>query len=278
MLAMRLHRPGRLVAEAVPDPVPGPGQVLLGRAPAASAAPTCMWSTASCRHRSPRDPGPRDRRAWWRPGPGSSASPPATGSACPGSAGPAAPAATAARGAENLCDARALHRLSRSTAAMPSYAVADARFCFPLPDGYGDAEAAPLLCAGLIGYRALRMAGDARRLGLYGFGAAAHIVAQVARHAGPARSSPSRAPGDGEAQELRARARRGLGRRLGRGAARAARRGDHLRAGRRAGAGGARAVAQGRRRRLRRHPHERHPELPLRASSGGSAACARSPT
>ena len=62
------------------------------------------------------------------------------------------------------------------------YAVADARFAFKLPAEYGDAEAAPLLCAGLIGYRAYRMAGDARRLGIYGFGAAAHIVAQVAVH------------------------------------------------------------------------------------------------
>ena len=62
--------------------------------------------------------------------------------------------------------------------------MADARFCFAIPDAYGDAEAAPLLCAGLIGHRALRMAGDPRRLGLYGFGAAAHIVAQVARHEG----------------------------------------------------------------------------------------------
>jgi propanol-preferring alcohol dehydrogenase len=64
------------------------------------------------------------------------------------------------------------------------HAVADERFCFPIPDGYPDLQAAPLLCAGLIGYRSLRMAGDADRLGLYGFGASAHIVAQVARHEG----------------------------------------------------------------------------------------------
>ncbi len=63
-------------------------------------------------------------------------------------------------------------------------AIADARFCFPLPEAYGDAQAAPLLCAGLIGYRALRMTGSARTIGLYGFGAAAHIVIQVARHEG----------------------------------------------------------------------------------------------
>jgi alcohol dehydrogenase, propanol-preferring len=64
------------------------------------------------------------------------------------------------------------------------YTVADERFCFPIPAGFSDAEAAPLLCAGLIGYRALRLAGDAPRLGLYGFGAAAHIAIQVARYRG----------------------------------------------------------------------------------------------
>ena len=62
--------------------------------------------------------------------------------------------------------------------------MADERFCFPIPEGYPDLQAAPLLCAGLIGYRTLRLAGDAERLGIYGFGAAAHIVCQVARHEG----------------------------------------------------------------------------------------------
>jgi propanol-preferring alcohol dehydrogenase len=64
------------------------------------------------------------------------------------------------------------------------YVVADERYCFPLPDEYDDLQAAPLLCAGLIGYRSLRLAGDDERLGLYGFGASAHIIAQVARHQG----------------------------------------------------------------------------------------------
>jgi alcohol dehydrogenase, propanol-preferring len=86
-------------------------------------------------------------------------------------------------GQENLCD------FARFTGyqidgGYAEYTVADARYCFVLPGGFGDAEAAPLLCAGLIGYRSLRMAGDAERLGIYGFGAAAHIVAQVARHQG----------------------------------------------------------------------------------------------
>ena len=69
-------------------------------------------------------------------------------------------------------------------AAMPSSPSPINAICFALPSAYTDVEAAPLLCAGLIGYRALRMAGDARRLGIYGFGAAAHIVAQVAKHQG----------------------------------------------------------------------------------------------
>jgi propanol-preferring alcohol dehydrogenase len=86
-------------------------------------------------------------------------------------------------GRENLCD-RARFTGCDVDGGFAEYAVADARFCFPLPDGYPDLQAAPLLCAGLIGYRALRMAGDAQRLGLYGFGAAAHIVCQVAIHEG----------------------------------------------------------------------------------------------
>jgi propanol-preferring alcohol dehydrogenase len=84
-------------------------------------------------------------------------------------------------GRENLCIAA---RFTGYTVdgGYADYALADARYCFRLPAGPSDCELAPWLCAGLIGYRALRMAGDARRLGIYGFGAAAHIVAQVARH------------------------------------------------------------------------------------------------
>src|SRR5437867_3006488 len=85
-------------------------------------------------------------------------------------------------GRENLCD-RARFTGYQIDGGYAEYTVADARFAFPLPDGH-DLEAAPLLCAGLIGYRSLVAAGDAGRLGLYGFGAAAHIVAQVARYQG----------------------------------------------------------------------------------------------
>ncbi|ABI56761.1 zinc-dependent alcohol dehydrogenase family protein [Alkalilimnicola ehrlichii MLHE-1] len=85
-------------------------------------------------------------------------------------------------GRENLCD-QARFTGYQLQGGYAEYAIADERFCFPIPAAYTDAGAAPLLCAGLIGHRSLSMAGDdARRLGIYGFGAAAHIVAQVARH------------------------------------------------------------------------------------------------
>ena len=84
---------------------------------------------------------------------------------------------------ENLCDEARFTGYDLD-GGYAEYVVADERYCFPLPDEYDDLQAAPLLCAGLIGYRSLRLAGDAERLGLYGFGASAHIVAQVARHQG----------------------------------------------------------------------------------------------
>jgi alcohol dehydrogenase, propanol-preferring len=84
---------------------------------------------------------------------------------------------------ENLCD-HARFTGYDIDGGYAAYAVADARFVFPLPATYSDVQAAPLLCAGLIGYRALTMTGDAERLGLYGFGSSAHIIAQVARHQG----------------------------------------------------------------------------------------------
>lgn len=88
------------------------------------------------------------------------------------------------QGRENLCD-HARFTGYTLDGGYAEYAVADQRYCFRLPEVYGDAEAAPLLCAGLIGYRSYRLAGkDAKRLGIYGFGAAAHIIAQVAVHQG----------------------------------------------------------------------------------------------
>jgi propanol-preferring alcohol dehydrogenase len=86
-------------------------------------------------------------------------------------------------GRENLCE-RARFTGYQLDGGYAEQLVADSRYCLPLPDVYGDLDVAPLLCAGLIGFRALRMTGDAERLGLYGFGSSAHIVCQVARHQG----------------------------------------------------------------------------------------------
>jgi len=101
-------------------------------------------------------------------------------------------------GRENLCDS-ARFTGYQIDGGYADHVIADARYSFRLPSDYGDAEAAPLLCAGLIGYRALVMAGEAERLGIYGFGAAAHIVAQVACHQGRKVYAFTR-PGDTSAQ------------------------------------------------------------------------------
>jgi propanol-preferring alcohol dehydrogenase len=105
-----------------------------------------------------------------------------------------------AAGRENLCDA-ARFTGYQIHGGFAEYTVADARYCFPLAEQLDAAEAAPLLCAGLIGYRALTMAGDAPRIGLYGFGAAAHIVCQVAVWQGREVHALTR-PGDTAAQEF----------------------------------------------------------------------------
>jgi propanol-preferring alcohol dehydrogenase len=105
-------------------------------------------------------------------------------------------------GRENLCD-RARFTGYDLDGGFAALAVADERYCFPIPATYGDVDAAPLLCAGLIGFRALRAAGDARRLGLYGFGAAAHIVIQVARHDGREVYAFTRPGDDGSARFAR---------------------------------------------------------------------------
>jgi propanol-preferring alcohol dehydrogenase len=103
-------------------------------------------------------------------------------------------------GLENLCDRAEFTGYDRD-GGYAEYTVADERYCLPLSDGFGDLHAAPLLCAGLIGYRALLLAGGAERVGLYGFGASAHIVAQVARHQGRRVFAFTRA-GDEEGQQF----------------------------------------------------------------------------
>ena len=103
-------------------------------------------------------------------------------------------------GHENLCDEAEFTGYHRP-GGYAEYAIADASYCFPSPDGYDDVSAAPLLCAGLIGYRSLKMAGEAKRLGLYGFGAAAHLVAQLAIGQGRQVHAFTR-PGDAKSQQF----------------------------------------------------------------------------
>jgi propanol-preferring alcohol dehydrogenase len=103
-------------------------------------------------------------------------------------------------GRENLCDNARFTGYQRD-GGYAQAAVADERFCFPIPSGYPDLQAAPLLCAGLIGFRTLKLAGDAERLGIYGFGGAAHIICQVAVHQGRRVFAFTRA-GDEETQRF----------------------------------------------------------------------------
>ncbi|MDR5753141.1 MULTISPECIES: zinc-dependent alcohol dehydrogenase family protein [unclassified Caballeronia] len=103
-------------------------------------------------------------------------------------------------GRENLCDAPSFTGYTLD-GGYAERVAADSRYCLHLPPRYSDIEAAPLMCAGLIGYRTLAMAGDAERIGIYGFGAAAHIVAQVARHQGRSVYAFTR-PSDAAAQQL----------------------------------------------------------------------------
>jgi len=108
-------------------------------------------------------------------------------------------------GHENLCDSAQFTGYTRD-GGFAEFLVADHRYCFPIPESYSDTDAAPLMCAGLIGFRSLKAAGDARRLGLFGFGAAAHIIAQVAVKQGREVYAFTK-PGDTETQAFA----RGLG-------------------------------------------------------------------
>jgi propanol-preferring alcohol dehydrogenase len=193
VLAARVEGPRRPLRLAeVPDPVPGPGQLLL-RVRACGVCRTDLHIadgelTAGHLPLIPGhqivgervDTGERVGVPWlgWTDG---------TCRFC-------------TSGRENLCDAARFTGL-HIDGGYAELCVADARFCHALPDGYGDLELAPLLCAGLIGFRTLRMAGDPARVGLYGFGAAAHLVCQVARWEGREVFAITR-PGDTEAQSL----------------------------------------------------------------------------
>jgi len=202
MLAMEPARPGQPLRAVVrADPVPGPGQVLIRVA--------CCGVCRTDLHIVDGDLPALDHpvipgheivgRVVARgsgvehPAPGDRVGVPWLGWTC-------GECEACRTGRENLCpNARFTgYHLDGGYAQL---ALADARYVFGLPQRYTDEQAAPLLCAGLIGYRALRFAGQARRLGIYGFGAAAHIIAQVARHQGREIFAFTR-PGDGRAQDF----------------------------------------------------------------------------
>src|SRR5918992_3637447 len=192
MQAMVLEEPGRpLVERELPPPEPAPGQALV----TVRACGVCRTDlhVADGDLRDPKLPLVLGHQIVGTVADGDRVGVPWLGSTC-------GECRYCRSGRENLCDRARFTGYDRD-GGFAALAVADERFCFPLPDGYPDLQAAPLLCAGLIGYRTLRLAGDAERVGIYGFGAAAHIVCQVARHEGRRVFAFTRA-GDAEAQAL----------------------------------------------------------------------------
>jgi propanol-preferring alcohol dehydrogenase len=185
MRAMILDAPGvSLRLAELPDPAPGPGQVRL-RVTACAVCRTDLHLVDGelPDARLPVVPGHEIVGVVDVLGPGTSRF--ATGDrvGVPWLAWTCGECRFCESGRENLCD-RARFTGCHLDGGFAEFALADERFCFAIPTGYSDLEAAPLLCAGLIGYRSLRRAGPAERLGFYGFGAAAHILVQVARYEG----------------------------------------------------------------------------------------------
>jgi propanol-preferring alcohol dehydrogenase len=200
MLAMLLDAPGRALRPAsVPVPRPGPGQLLLR----VRACGICRTDLHVVDGELPNPKLPlvlgheivAEVVSGWEGAEGFAAG---DRVGVPWLAWTCGECSQCRAGRENLCD-RARFTGYHVDGGYAEYTVADARFCLPLPPGRADADTAPLLCAGLIGHRSLRAAGDPARLGIYGFGAAAHIVAQVARHEGRRVFAFTR-PGDAEGQ------------------------------------------------------------------------------
>jgi propanol-preferring alcohol dehydrogenase len=197
MRAMRVHAPGKpLALDEVPVPRPAAGEVLV-RVLACGVCRTDLHvadgDLTECAY--PLIPGHeivgRVEKAGKRFAAGMRVGIPWLGWTC-------GACEYCASGRENLCPQARFTGYTRD-GGFAEHVVADERFCFALPERYGDAEVAPLLCAGLIGYRSYAMAGSAKRLGLYGFGAAAHILAQLARAQGREVYAFTR-PGDTGAQ------------------------------------------------------------------------------
>jgi propanol-preferring alcohol dehydrogenase len=186
MRALALTRPaaGRLDLRHVDPPAPGPGQILV-RVHACGVCRTDLHVVDGelPSPKIPIVPGHEIVGRVERAGEGAEAFAPGERVGIPWLGWACGACEFCRTGAENLC------RRARCTGyqidgGYADYTVADERFCFPLPPAYDDAHAAPLLCAGLIGYRAYRMAGAGTRVGVYGFGAAAHVITQVAVHQG----------------------------------------------------------------------------------------------
>jgi propanol-preferring alcohol dehydrogenase len=181
MRAMVLRRAReKLVAEALADPAPGPGQILI-RVHACGVCRTDLhvFEGDLAHPKLPLVPGHEIVGHVAALGAGVERFPLGARVGVPWLGYTCGTCPWCRAGQENLCP-NARFTGYQIDGGYAECCVADARYCFPLPEGYSDQEAAPLLCAGLIGYRALRMAGPGKRLGLYGFGAAAHIIAQVA--------------------------------------------------------------------------------------------------
>ena len=199
MRAMVLEAPSRPLGEReLPEPEPGPGEVLLAvRACGVCRTDLHILDGELDQPKLPLVPGHQivgevvAGGARFRPG--DRVGVPWLGWTC-------GECRFCATGRENLCERARFTGYDRD-GGYAELAAADERYCFPIPDGYPDLQAAPLLCAGLIGYRTLRLAGDPERVGIYGFGAAGHIVCQVARHHGRRVFAFTRA-GDADAQAL----------------------------------------------------------------------------
>ena len=207
MHAMLLERPGTALRPVtLPRPEPGPGQVRV-RVGACAVCRTDLHVVDGelTRPKLPLVPGHEIAGTVEALGPGAGRFRPGARVGVPWLGWTCGECAYCRSGRENLCE-RARFTGYTLDGGYAECAIADERFCFALPPAFNDVTAAPLMCAGLIGYRSLVKAGDAKRLGLYGFGAAAHLVAQVARWQGREIYAFTR-PGDVAAQEFA----RGLG-------------------------------------------------------------------
>jgi len=185
----------------VDDPQPGPGQVLIKVHVCGVCRTDLHVVDGELRHaRSPLIPGHEIVGTVAEVGDGVTAFAPGERVGVPWLGATCGVCRYCRAGNENLCDAPQFTGYTID-GGYAEYAKADSRYCFRLPDGFSDVELAPWLCAGLIGFRALRKAGDAKRLGIYGFGAAAHIIAQLARYEGRELFAFTR-PGDAAAQQF----------------------------------------------------------------------------